>query len=323
MKNIAVLTSGGDAPGMNACIRAVVRTAVYHGINVFGVERGYQGLIEGLFQAMDSHSVSNIIQRGGTILKTARCKEFETPEGRRLAFENLQMKDIDGIVAIGGNGTYAGAAKFYEEFGLPIVGVPGTIDNDLYGTDYTIGYDTAINTALDAIDKIRDTADSNDRTFFVEVMGRDAGFIALDVGLAGGAEAILVPELHTELDDLIATLQKGWGRKKGSQLVIVAEGDDAGGVFEVVQKIKQKVPTLDPRMVVLGHIQRGGSPTARDRVLASRVGAGAVEALIEGKTNVAIGVVNDKIFQVSLDDAVHMKKPVNEGLLNLAAVLST
>lgn len=322
-RNIAVLTSGGDAPGMNACVRAVVRTAIFHGHTVFGIERGYQGLIEGRFTQMNSHSVSNIIQRGGTILKTARCKEFESREGRRLAFENLQMRQIDGIVAIGGNGTYAGAALFYEEFGIQIIGAPGTIDNDLYGTDYTIGYDTAINTALDAIDKIRDTADSFDRTFFVEVMGRDSGFIALDVGLAGGAEAILVPELHTELDDLILTLQNGWGRKKGSQLIVMAEGDEAGGVFEIVKKIRIKIPSIDPRMVVLGHIQRGGSPTARDRVLASRLGAAAVEALIEGKSNIAVGIVNEQICLVSLSDAVKIKKPVNEDLLKLAGMLST
>jgi len=322
-KNIAVLTSGGDAPGMNACIRAVVRTAIYKGIKVYGVERGYQGLIEGLFTPMDSHSVSNIIQRGGTIIKTARCKEFETPEGRRLAFENLQMQQIDGVIAIGGNGTYAGANQFYKEYSFLIIGAPGTIDNDLYGTDYTIGYDTAINTALDAIDKIRDTADSFDRTFFVEVMGRDSGFIALDVGLAGGAEAILIPELHNELDHLINVLQSGWGRKKGSQLIIVAEGDEEGGVYEVVKKIKKQIPSLDSRMVVLGHIQRGGSPTARDRVLASRVGATAVTALIEGKENIAVGIVNDTLSYVSLEDAIHIKKPINEGLLQLAGMLST
>ena len=323
MDKIAVLTSGGDAPGMNACIRAVVRTALYKGLRVFGVERGYQGLIEGLIAPMDSHSVSNIIQRGGTILKTNRCKEFETTEGRRKAFENLQEKDIDGLVVIGGNGTYTGAAIFYEEFGLPVIGAPGTIDNDLFGTDYTIGYDTAINTALDAIDKIRDTADSNDRTFFVEVMGRDSGFIAIDVGLSGGAEAILVPELRTDLDYLIDTLQRGWGRKKGSQLIIVAEGDDQGGVFEIADKIKQKIPNLDPRMVVLGHIQRGGSPTARDRVLASRLGAAAVMGLIDGKTNIAAGIVNDELYFVSLKDAVQIKKPVNAKLLDLAEILST
>jgi len=322
-KNIVVLTSGGDAPGMNACIRAVVRTAIYHGFKVYGVERGYQGLIEGLFTPMDSSSVSNIIQRGGTIIKTARCKEFETMEGRRLAFENLQMNHIEGVIAIGGNGTYAGAAQFYKEFSFPIIGAPGTIDNDLYGTDYTIGYDTAINTALDAIDKIRDTADSFDRTFFVEVMGRDSGFIAMDVGLAGGAEAILVPELHNELDHLIGILQSGWGRKKGSQLIVVAEGDDEGGVYEVVKKIKKYIPSLDPRMVVLGHIQRGGSPTARDRVLASRLGAAAVMAIMEGKENIAVGIVNDQINYVSLEEAINLKKPVKEGLLKLAAMLST
>ncbi len=322
-KNIVVLTSGGDAPGMNACIRAVVRTAIYHGFKVYGVERGYQGMIEGLFTPMDSSSVSNIIQRGGTIIKTARCKEFETVEGRRLAFENLQMNHIEGVIAIGGNGTYAGAAQFYKEFSFPIIGAPGTIDNDLYGTDYTIGYDTAINTALDAIDKIRDTADSFDRTFFVEVMGRDSGFIAMDVGLAGGAEAILVPELHNELDHLIGILQSGWGRKKGSQLIVVAEGDDEGGVYEVVKKIKKYIPSLDPRMVVLGHIQRGGSPTARDRVLASRLGAAAVMAIMEGKENIAVGIVNDQINYVSLEEAINLKKPVKEGLLKLAAMLST
>jgi len=323
MEKIAVLTSGGDAPGMNACIRAVVRTGCYKELKVYGVERGYQGLIDGMMVQMESRSVSNIIQRGGTIIKTARCKAFETKEGRRLAFENIQEKGIDGLIVIGGNGTYTGAKFFYEEFGIPIIGVPGTIDNDLYGTDYTIGYDTAINTALDAIDKIRDTADSFDRTFFVEVMGRDAGYIALDVGLSGGAEAILVPETHTDVDDLIAVLQKGWGRKKGSQLVVVAEGDDEGGVFEIVKKIKLKVPNLDPRMVVLGHVQRGGSPTARDRVLASRVGFAAVEALLEGKTNVAVGIVNDKIHYVPLKDAIEKKKSVNSNLLKLAEILST
>jgi 6-phosphofructokinase 1 len=323
MNNIAVLTSGGDAPGMNACIRAVVRTSLYKGLNIYGIQRGYQGLIEGKMVKMESHGVSNIIQRGGTILKTARSADFETPQGRRLAYENLQEKRIDGLIVIGGNGTYVGARLFYEEFGLPVIGVPGTIDNDLFGTDYTIGFDTAINTALDAIDKIRDTADSNDRTFFVEVMGRDAGYIALDVGLGGGAEAILVPEMHTDPDSLIKTLQNGWGRKKGSQLVVVAEGDDAGGVFKIVEKIRQKVPTIDPRMVVLGHIQRGGSPTAKDRILASRLGAAAVQGLIDRQANVAVGVVNDQVHFVSLKDAVEKKKPVNEALLELAEVLST
>jgi 6-phosphofructokinase 1 len=323
MKKIGVFTSGGDAPGMNACIRAVARMAIYKGIDIYGIKRGYQGMIEGRIEKMDSMSVSNIIQRGGTVLKTARSREFETEEGRRQAFYQLQAMRIEGLIAIGGNGTYTGADIFFKEFGIPIIGLPGTIDNDLYGTDYTIGYDTAINTALDAIDKIRDTADSHERMFFVEVMGRDAGFIALDVGISGGAEAILVPEMHTDLTQLVDVFQRGWGRKKGSQLIVVSEGDDAGGVFEIVEKIKQRVPALDYRTVVLGHIQRGGSPTARDRVLASRLGAAAVLALLEGRKCEAAGIVNDKLHFVSLEDAIHKKKDVNKSLLQLADILSS
>lgn len=323
MKRIAVLCSGGDAPGMNACIRAVVRQSIYAGLEVYGVKRGYQGLIEGRIEPMSSLSVSNIIQRGGTILKTARSKQFETKEGRKIAYSQLKSFEIDGLIVIGGNGTYTGAQKFFEEYKFPIIGLPGTIDNDLYGTDYTIGYDTAINTALEAIDKIRDTADSIDRMFFVEVMGRDSGFIALDVGLGGGAEVVLVPEIHTELDGLIGTLNQGWGRKKGSQLIVVAEGDDAGGVFTVVEKIKAKVPTLEYRIVVLGHVQRGGSPTARDRVLASRLGSAAVEALQKGKKGQALGLVHDELFFTSLSEAATRKKPVNDDLLRLVEVLSS
>jgi 6-phosphofructokinase 1 len=322
MKKIALLTSGGDAPGMNACIRAIVRTAIYKGLTVYGVQRGYQGMVDNKIIPMDSRSVSNIIQRGGTILKTSRSKDFLTEEGRRQAFYNLQDKGVEGLVVIGGNGTYTGANVFYKEFGMPVIGIPGTIDNDLYGTDYTIGYDTAINTALEAIDKIRDTADSFDRTFFVEVMGRDAGFIAVDVGISGGAEAILVPEMHTDVTHLVEILQKGWGRKKGSQLIIVAEGEDAGGVYHVVEKIRSQVPSLDARVVVLGHIQRGGAPTARDRVLASRLGAAAVNALIEGKTNQTIGVINDKLHYCTFEEAVTRRKPVNNELLALGEVLS-
>jgi 6-phosphofructokinase 1 len=272
---------------------------------------------------MTSLSVSNTIQRGGTILKTARSKQFETKEGRKIAYSQLKSHEIDGLIVIGGNGTYTGAQKFYEEFKFPILGLPGTIDNDLYGTDYTIGYDTAINTALEAIDKIRDTADSIDRMFFVEVMGRDSGFIALDVGLGGGAEVVLVPEIHTDLEGLIGTLNRGWGRKKGSQLIVVAEGDDAGGVFTVVDKIKAKVSTLEYRIVVLGHVQRGGSPTARDRVLASRLGAAAVEMLQQGKKGQALGLVHDELFFTSLHEAATRKKPVNNDLLRLVEVLSS
>ncbi|MGZ5304207.1 MAG: 6-phosphofructokinase, partial [Bacteroidia bacterium] len=314
---------GGDAPGMNACIRAVVRAGLYHGLEVYGIKRGYQGMIEGRIEEMDSLSVSNIIQRGGTILKTARSASFLTVEGRAMAADQIRDKSIDGIVAIGGNGTYTGAYKLFEEHGIPIIGVPGTIDNDLYGTDYTIGYDTAINTAMEAIDKIRDTADSNDRMFFVEVMGRDAGFIAMDVGISGGAEAILVPEFKTDLQDLVETIRNGWGRKKGSQLIVVSEGDDAGGVFEVVEKIKKQVDGIEYRIVVLGHIQRGGNPTARDRVLASRLGAGAVQALLDGKKNMALGLCHEKLHFESLRDAVEKKKPVSDELQQLAVILSS
>ena len=322
MKKIGVFTSGGDAPGMNACIRAVVRTAQYNNVDIYGIQRGYHGMIEGMIIEMDASSVSNIIQRGGTMLKTARCKEFETAEGRFKAYEQIKAYGLDGLVAIGGNGTYTGASIFFKEFGVPIIGVPGTIDNDLYGTDHTIGFDTAINTAMEAIDKIRDTADSHDRMFFIEVMGRDAGFIAMDVGISGGAEAVLVPETHTDLNHLIDILRKGWGRKKGSQLIVVAEGDDAGGVVKVVAKVKEKVPNLDCRIVVLGHIQRGGSPTARDRVIASRLGAGAVEALLKGHKNEAIGIVNDKIHFTAMEEAYTKKKSLDRHMIDLAEMIS-
>ncbi|MCX6350724.1 MAG: 6-phosphofructokinase [Bacteroidetes bacterium] len=322
MKRIGVLTSGGDAPGMNAAIRAVVRACIYNNVEVYGIERGYQGLIENKIMRMGSHSVSNIIQRGGTILKTARSKDFMKAEGRKMAFENLMRHEIEGIVAIGGNGTYTGAKIFFEEHGFPIIGVPGTIDNDLYGTDYTIGFDTAINTALEAIDRIRDTADSHDRMFFVEVMGREAGFIAADVGISGGAEVILIPETKMNIAEVAEIIKNGWGRKKSSQLIVVAEGDEIGGVFTVVEKLKEVIPTLEYRVTVLGHIQRGGSPTARDRVLASRLGEAAVTALIEGKNNAAVGLVHDAVTFVSFEDAIHHKKPLNQDLIHLANVLS-
>ena len=323
MKKIAVFTSGGDAPGMNACIRAVVRTAVYHNIRVYGIERGLNGMIDDNFIEMQTHSVSNIIQRGGTILKTSRSKEFLTKEGRRKAYENLVAYGIDGLVAIGGDGTYSAMDVFSTEYDIPVIGAPGTIDNDLFGTDNTIGFDTAVNTALDAIDKIRDTADSNDRIFFVEVMGRDAGFIAMDVGIGGGAEAILIPERHTQLDELVNTLRSGWGRHKGSQLIVVAEGEDAGGVFELAEKIKAQIPTFEYRITVLGHIQRGGKPSARDRVLASRIGSAAVDGLLHGKKGVAAGVVNNEIIYTPFKEAVKKNKPITEGLVHLAKILST
>ena len=322
MKKIAVFTSGGDAPGMNAAIRAVVRTAIYHNLQIFGKERGYDGMIKNAIFEMNSRSVSNIIQRGGTILRTARSTEFMTFEGRKKAFANLEMHGIEGMVAIGGNGTYIGAKTFFEEFGVPVIGVPGTIDNDLYGTDYTIGYDTAINTALDAIDKIRDTADSHDRIFFIEVMGRDAGFIAMDSGISGGAEAILIPETATDIEALAARLSGSTERKKTSQIIVVAEGDDAGDVFVIVEKLKEYIPQFQYRITVLGHIQRGGSPTARDRVLASRLGEAAVCGLIKGRKNEAAGIINDHVSFVNFNDAIYKRKPVNADLIRLADVLS-
>jgi 6-phosphofructokinase 1 len=322
MKRIGVFTSGGDAPGMNAAIRAVVRAAIYHNLEVSGIERGFDGMIQNRIKNMNSRSVSNIIQRGGTILKTARSQEFLTYEGRRKAFGNLEVNGIQGLVAIGGNGTYAGAKALYEEFGIPVIGIPGTIDNDLYGTDHTIGYDTAINTALDAIDKIRDTADSHDRIFFIEVMGRDSGFIALDAGVSGGAEAILIPETWTDIEMLAKKIGDETGRKKTSQIIVVAEGDDAGGVYEVVEKLKQLIPHFEYRVTVLGHVQRGGAPTARDRVLASRLGVGAVTGLMDGRRNVAAGIINDKIEFINFEDAINKRKPVSEDLVRLAEILS-
>jgi 6-phosphofructokinase 1 len=323
MKKIGVFTSGGDAPGMNAAIRAVVRTAIYKEIEVVGILRGYNGMIGGHFVPMQSHSVSNIIQRGGTILKSARSKEFMTYEGRKKAFEQLQKAGIEGLIAIGGDGTFTGAKVFYEEFGIPTVGIPGTIDNDLYGTDYTIGYDTAINTALDAIDKIRDTADSHDRLFFIEVMGRDSGYIAIACGIAGGSELVMVPETLTTIDELVQTINQGWRRSKTSSIVIVAEGDEEGNAHEIAAKVAGQLEgKYDIRVSTLGHIQRGGSPTARDRILASRLGVAAVEALLSGKQNIMVGIVNDEITHVPFEDAIHKEKPIRQELIDLVRILS-
>src|SRR5688572_11934754 len=272
MKRIAVFTSGGDAPGMNACIRAVVRTATYHNIEVYGIKRGFAGMIKGEISKMESWSVSNIIQKGGTILKSARCNEFLEKEGRQKAYDQLKQHNIDGLVAIGGNGTFTGAEIFFNEFGIPTVGCPGTIDNDLYGTDYTIGYDTAVNTALDAIDKIRDTADSHERVFFVEVMGRDSGYIAMPCAIGGGAEIVMIPESVTSINQVIDTLQNGWNRSKTSFIIVIAEGDEEGNATEVATQVKAALPQMDARVTILGHVQRGGSPTAADRLLASQIG---------------------------------------------------
>lgn len=323
MKRIAVFTSGGDAPGMNACIRAVVRGAVYHGIEVFGIRRGYNGMINGDIFQMSSHSVSNIVQRGGTILKSARSKEFMTPEGRAKAHEQLRKFGIEGLVAIGGNGTFTGATLFFDEYGIPTVGAPGTIDNDLYGTDYTIGFDTAVNTALEAIDKIRDTADSHDRIFFIEVMGRDSGYIAIQSGIAGGAELVMVPEVLTPISEVVETLKAGWSRQKASSIIIVAEGEEEGNANEIAEKIRLQVQSdIDMRVTTLGHIQRGGVPTAYDRILASRLGLGALEGLMNGENNVMAGVVNNELVYTPFKDTIRLPKPINEDLLRMVKILS-
>ena len=322
IKRIGVFTSGGDAPGMNAAIRAVVRTGLHHGLEVFGIHSGYKGMIEGHIEPMRSHDVSNILQRGGTILKTARSKEFLTKDGRQKAYENLRSKGIQGVVAIGGDGTFTGAKIFSNEFDIPFVGMPGTIDNDLVGTDFTIGYDTALNTVVSAVDKIRDTAASHDRLFLVEVMGKDAGFIALRSGIGVGAESILVPETETHMDELIALLKQGWARKKTSSIVVVAEGDDTGGAMQVAETVKKKVPEYDTRVTILGHIQRGGSPSAMDRVLASQLGHAAVLALINGNYGVMVGLVNRNIHFTPFEKAIKHTEKLDKNLLDLAKVLS-
>ncbi|NLR95014.1 MULTISPECIES: 6-phosphofructokinase [Flammeovirga] len=323
MKKIAVFTSGGDAPGMNACVRAVVRTAIYHGIEVIGVRRGYKGMVDADFVPMTSHSVSNIIGQGGTILKSARFDEFRDIEWRKKAYDNLIAEGVEGLIAIGGNGTFTGAKLLMENFGIPTIGCPGTIDNDLFGTDYTIGFDTAVNTALDAIDKIRDTAASHDRVFFVEVMGRDAGFIAMQSGIAGGAEDILVPEIPDSIDEVIENLKKGGENEKPSHIVVVAEGEEIGNATFIAQKAKEAMPNLDIRVSNLGHIQRGGAPSALDRILASRMGIAAVEGLIAGKSNVMSGIINDQVTYTSFDDAINKKKPLDVELNKMVEILNS
>ena len=321
--HIGVFTSGGDAPGMNAAIRAVVRSAIYAGITVTGFRYGYNGLVAGDGIPMHTGSVANIIQRGGTILKTARSEAFMTVEGRAQAAAHLRRLGIDALVAIGGNGTFTGAQVFLEEHGIPTIGLPGTIDNDLFGTDETIGFDTALNTALDAIDKIRDTASSHDRVFFVEVMGRHAGYIAVDVGIAGGAEAILIPETPTDFAQLFTKMQAGFDRNKGSSIVVVAEGDEAGGAQSIASRFLERFPNLNARVTVLGHLQRGGSPSARDRVLASRLGLGAINALQAGNINVMVGLVNGELAYTPFREAITRRKAIKPELLALADVLST
>ncbi len=324
MKTIAVFTSGGDSPGMNACVRAVVRTALNKGLRVFGIRRGYEGMIDGDIYEMTSQSVSNIIQLGGTILQTARSKRFMTPEGRKIAYEQLRTHGIDGVVAIGGNGTFTGANVFMSEFpDVKFVGTPGTIDNDLYGTDFTIGYDTAVNTAMAAVDNIKDTAAAHNRMFFIEVMGRDAGFIALKTCIATGAEAVLVPETKTDIDKLIETLKsRKVSNRPTSSIVIVAEGDEAGGAFEVAKKVQAEMSEADIRVTILGHIQRGGRPTCADRVLASRLGMEAVLALIAGIKGVMIGQVHSDIVHVPFEKSIKHNQTINPVMLDMVSMLS-
>ena len=322
IKCIGILTSGGDAPGMNAAIRAVTRSAICAGYRVKGIYRGYRGLITGEIVEFKTQNVSNIIQMGGTILKTARCPEFKTPEGRKQAYETLKREEIDALVVIGGDGSLSGARVFATEFDVPIVGLPGTIDNDLYGTDTTIGYDTALNTIMECVDKIRDTATSHERLFFIEVMGRDAGFLALNGAIASGAEAAIIPEISTEVDQLAELIKNGFRKSKNSSIVLVAESPVTGGAMGLAERVKNEYPQYDVRVSILGHLQRGGSPTAHDRILASRMGAAAIDALLDDQRNVMIGITNDEIVFVPFSKAIKNDKPINRELLNTLRRLS-
>ena len=323
IKRIGVFTSGGDAPGMNAAIRAVVRTALFNGKEVTGIYHGYQGMIDNSMFNMDSRSVSSIIQKGGTVLKTARCMEFKTPEGRALAYDNICSAGINALVAIGGDGTFTGAEIFSREFDIPVMCIPGTIDNDLNGTDLTIGYDTANNTVIDAIDKIRDTAASHNRLFFIEVMGRDSGCIALNAGVAGGAEAILLPEKDTAIDELIEMLEHAADRNKTSMIVIVAEGDKNGGANNVAKRVHEKFDYYDTKVSILGHLQRGGAPSSADRVLATRMGYAAVNELLNGNTRATVGIRGSAIVTTPLEEALSKKElKLNEDLVEIAKIMA-
>ena len=331
IKCIGILTSGGDAPGMNAAvmsvaksaaIRAVTRAAIYNGLKVKGIYRGFKGLVTGEIIEFKTQNVSNIIHQGGTILKTARCKEFTTPEGRALAYENMKKEEIDALVIIGGDGSLTGARIFAQEYDIPCIGLPGTIDNDLYGTDTTIGYDTALNTILDAVDKIRDTATSHERLFFVEVMGRDAGFLALNGAIAAGAEAAIIPEFSTEVDQLAEFIKNGFRKSKNSSIVLVAESDITGGAMALAERVKNEYPQYDVRVSILGHLQRGGRPTAHDRIIASRMGTASIEALMEGQRNVMIGIEHDEIVYVPFTKAIKNDKPIKKELVNVLNSLS-
>ncbi len=324
IKRIAVFTSGGDAPGMNAAIRAIVRNAFNNDLHIYGITRGFEGMIDGHIKRLETADVGNIIHRGGTILKTARSQRFMTPEGRQQAYENLIDNDIDALIAIGGNGTFTGATKFMEEFpDMPIVGIPGTIDNDLFGTDFSIGFDTAINTAVQAVDKIRDTADSHNRLFFVEVMGRHSGYIALHTAIAGGAGGVLIPEEESNIDDLVKLLKRSAKRAKLFSIVIVAEGNQMGTVYDIAHKVEGKIDMYDDiKVTVIGHLQRGGSPSAFDRVLASVLGFSAVEALLSGKSGVMVGIRNNNVDFTPFNEAIEKQKPMNKDLLRMAHILA-
>lgn len=321
IKKIAVLTSGGDAPGMNAAVRAVVRAAIYHKLEVVGIEHGYEGMIKGELFKLESKDMRNIIQRGGTILRTARSEEFKTEAGRATAFKNLKELNIDAVIVIGGDGTFRGAGIFSQEYDIPFIGIPGTIDNDMYGTDFTIGFDTALNTVVETIDKIKDTASSHDRTFFIEVMGRDAGFIALQAGIATGAEAILIPEIEGQAKNLREFLIKAKKLKKMSNIILVAEGNNVGGAQEVANQVKEEFKDLGIRVNVLGHMQRGGSPTAFDRFLASRLGVAAVEALIDNQRSIMVGYKNHEVVHVSFNKTIKGHRNINDELLKVADIL--
>ncbi|MCR9103240.1 MAG: 6-phosphofructokinase [bacterium] len=322
IKRIAVFTSGGDAPGMNAAVRAVVRNASYNDMHVFGIRRGYEGMIDGELERLEPRDVGNIIHRGGTILKTARSQRFMTPEGRRSAYETLLAHDIEACIAIGGNGTFTGASVFTEEYDIPFIGVPGTIDNDLFGTDMTIGFDTAVNTAIEAVDKIRDTADSHNRLFFVEVMGRHSGFIALNTAIGSGAGSVMIPETDTTIEELVEFLKMGARRKKLFSVVIVAEGNKNGNASEIAAQVKEAFDFYDTKVTIIGHLQRGGSPTALDRVLSSRLGFNAVEGLVNGQKNVMTGLVNGKIKYTPFAEAITKSKNLDNDLVRMAEILA-
>lgn len=322
IKTIGLLTSGGDSPGMNAAIRAVVRSGAFYNQKVFGIYEGYQGLIENNIKELTARSVKNILNRGGTVLKSSRSEEFRTKEGRKKAYENLKKHGIDALVLIGGDGTFTGGHVFSQEFDIPIIGIPGTIDNDLFGTDYTLGFDTATNVVIECIDKIRDTAESHNRLFFVEVMGRDSGFIALRSGLASGALDVVLPEEDSPMSDLFAELEKGEANQKTNKLVVVAEGNRLGDTFKIAEEVRKKYPHLESKVTILGHLQRGGSPSCHDRVLASQLGVAAVEGLLKGKSKVMAGLINNQVVYTSFEDAINKKVLISQELIRISKILS-